>query len=652
MDHEELKRLAELAGYRGQRGALGAVDASLCSDKSRWSEGLSRFLMVGIRANEADENPFAPGPSDEEVGYGEVEIGRVVRGPDLGCPFRLPLRLLGEHQLWAGHSGSGKSFGIISELRQLIGKVAVWIFDTEDEYKNLAQLFSKDDLLILDYKDFRRNPFQAPSRFSEAEWQGRVKNIWRESFFLRDGSINLLGEILHELTRTDSPPTLSQFHRKLASLKFRVNSRNAGYWETLLNRTQALLNFMGPTYSCSRGHDLEHLLTKSVVFRLRGLSDDLFCFFANDLLSYVMAAREALFGCELRNIFVFDEGHRLFNVARTGRADLGEPIAFQAVRMIRKRGIGLIIGDQVPHLLPQVVRANLGTRIILRMVDGNPVRAVAESLSLSSDQREFLLELPKRRAVAQFSGSAGPFLIELPEFEMVARSDDEINWSKPDQIPGYVPEEEVVLSPRTQAKSSASRGSLSKEAIDYLEAISNNVFLPVTKRDRELRKSGWKGNALRNELLKDGLISMVDIPTGKRGSKLRLTRISEKGYGLLGDLKVACSRPKGKGSFEHQFWQHTIAEWAKTQGYSAEIECFRKGKSVDVGLECAGRSVACEILVSGVQKEMFNLAKDEMAGWDEIWFCVGSPADRSRLGSLFATLPSIPCEFKLLSFFA
>ena len=325
MDYEDLKRMVEVAGYSTHGGARAAVDAASCSQNKHWKGSFAQFLRSSMIASDCEENPFAPGPDDDEVGTGEIELGRIVRGRDLGGPFRIPLALLGEHQLWAGHSGSGKSFGIMAQLRQLIGRISVWIFDTEDEYKNLARLFSADELLLLDYKDLRRNLFQPPPNFSTAEWHGRIKNIWRESFFMRDGSVNLLGELLHELgSNPDSLPTLNEFHQKLVSLKFRVNSRTAGYWETLLNRTQALLNFMGQTYSCQRGHDVEYLLGRSVVFRLRGLSDDLFCFFVNDLLSYVMASRETLLGSEPRNLFVFDESHRLFNVARTDRADLGD----------------------------------------------------------------------------------------------------------------------------------------------------------------------------------------------------------------------------------------------------------------------------------------------------------------------------------------
>ncbi|MDA2913907.1 hypothetical protein MYX77_08125 [Acidobacteriia bacterium AH_259_A11_L15] len=42
---------------------------------------------------------------------------------------------------------------------------------------------------------------------------------------------------------------------------------------------------------------------------------------------------------------------------------------------------------------------------------------------------------------------------------------------------------------------------------------------------------------------------------------------------------------------------------------------------MDVGMEIAGRSVACEIVFTRQRKELFNLEKDSMAGWDEIWFC-------------------------------
>lgn len=649
MDYDNyLRMLAELAGYKNHQGAQAAVDATLLAKNKRWSESLPRYLKLRSFVNEADSNPFLPGPSDEELGDGDIEIGRLVQGSNLGGPFKLPFSLIGEHQLWTGHSGSGKSFGIMSEVAQLIGTVPVWIFDTEDEYKNLAQFFPPEELLIIDYKDLRRNIFEPPPGFHPLEWQGRIKNIWRESFFLRDGSVNLLGDILHELylskgilDGSTNYVTLNEFYRKLSSLRFRVNSRNAGYWETLVNRTLNLLNFMGQTYNCLRGHDLEFLLEKSVIFRLRGLSDDLFCLFVNDMLTYVLASREPLLNCELRNVFILDEAHRLFSPIRAERSDLGEPIAFQAVRTIRKRGVGLIIGDQVPHLLPQAIRANLGTRIVLRLVDGNSLRAIGDSLSLTPEQRAYILELPKRQAVVQYSGYPKPFLIELPELgltEPIGESALDERSRQISSVPGFCAEEgDKPNNPKAPTgRASRLREPISLEAIEYLKEISKNVFLPVTKRDKSLGKSGWKGNALREELINNGLIRLAKINTYIRGGKITVAEITGKGYEFLDRLKVKYEKPRGKGGLEHRFWQVVIAEWGLRYGYAAKIEDFRNGKSVDVGMEIDGKSVACEILINGEEKELFNLEKDSVAGWDEIWFCCADEKTATVLHELIS----------------
>jgi len=668
MEYEDyLRMLAEVAGYKNHEGAQGAVDAALLAKNDRWRDSLPRYLKMECFMNEADTNPFLPGPGDDEVCKGDIEIGRVVRGPALGGPFRLPFLLVGEHQLWTGHSGSGKSFGIMSEILHLIGTVPVWIFDTEDEYKNLAQFFPAEDLLVVDYKDLRRNIFEPPPGFHPLEWQGRVKNIWRESFFLRDGSVNLLGDILHELylskgilDGSTNYVTLNEFYRKLSSLRFRVNSRNAGYWETLVNRTLNLLNFMGQTYNCVRGHDLEFLLSKSVIFRLRGLSDDLFAFFANDMLTYVLASREPLLNCELRNVFVFDEGHRLFSPLRADRYDLGEPIAFQAVRTIRKRGVGLIIGDQVPHLLPQAIRANLGTRVILRLVDGNSLRAIGDSLSLTPEQRGYILELPKRQAIVQYSGYPKPFLIELPELgltEPIGERAVEERGRQISSVPGFRGEEQDEPKDPKAPTGRPSRLTepISLEAIEYLKEISKSVFLPITKRDKALGKSGWKGNALREELTNKGLVRLVKINTHAKGGVITVAEITEKGYELLDRLKVKYEKPRGKGGLEHRFWQAVITDWGRRHGYNAAIEDFRNGKSVDVGLEIDGRSVACEIVITGEQKELFNLGKDSMAGWDEIWFCCSDERVAAKIRELILSFTPADkhaeVRFKLLAHF-
>jgi hypothetical protein len=57
------------------------------------------------------------------------------------------------------------------------------------------------------------------------------------------------------------------------------------------------------------------------------------------------------------------------------------------------------------------------------------------------------------------------------------------------------------------------------------------------------------------------------------------------------------------------------------QGYPAKIEEEIDGKAVDIGITWEERRVAAEIIVCGIEKELFNLGKDLERGWDRVVFC-------------------------------
>ena len=77
----------------------------------------------------------------------------------------------------------------------------------------------------LSYKDLRRNVLEKLPIESPNEAINRIVSTWREGFFLRDGSSNLLNRILSELYErngvfqgSDNYPCLSELHEALTKL--------------------------------------------------------------------------------------------------------------------------------------------------------------------------------------------------------------------------------------------------------------------------------------------------------------------------------------------------------------------------------------------------------------------------------------------------
>ena len=82
-------------------------------------------------------------------------------------------------------------------------------------------------------------------------------------FYLRDGAINLLIEVLTKLYEergvfngSDDYPTIIDLIKYLNSISFRPGSRYSGYHESLVNRFNGLHESLGEVIRCKKGFDL------------------------------------------------------------------------------------------------------------------------------------------------------------------------------------------------------------------------------------------------------------------------------------------------------------------------------------------------------------------------------------------------------------
>lgn len=81
------------------------------------------------------------------------------------------------------------------------------------------------------------------------------------------------------------------------------------------------------------------------------------------------------------------------------------------------------------------------------------------------------------------------------------------------------------------------------------------------------------------------------------------------------------SLPLGRGGAEHKYLQELVKQWAEAHSFAAVIEkpVLQGAGSVDVVLERAGWTLACEISVtSTVEQEVGNVEKCLLAGFSEV----------------------------------
>jgi len=634
---ERLKLLSGLSGYGNHAGAKRAVEIAIVSPNSKWSGKVEKFLGSQIDIPLDLIHPFLPGPEVEELPQDGVLVGHVA---DSKMPVRIPLGSFSQGMFIGGTTGSGKSYtsGYISD--QLIEQgINVWLFDRHCEYQRyLAKHIQSKMLIVLKHQDLKRNLFELLPGENPKEGINRIVSGFRGAVFLRDGSENVLASLLHKAyidlgiyEGSKQCPSLSEIYDRVCSLTFRREElRNIGYKETLVNRMTALMNQMAETYDCMQGFDIGELLNRSIIWQLEGLSELLYRLFVEDLLRVALAYRLRFPVDGIKNVFVIDEAHELLSGSEE-RDDLSLPYVYRFARTTRKRGIGLVLADQTPSEIPSSVMANMGTRLILRIINGRCIRAVAESMSLTPEQGKYLPELKPRQAVIHFL--AKPFLIQIPEIQFdgqitqVASSQlsreeiNKLNW-----VPANHWNEIQVNSENDKHDS-----HVSKAETDYLLATTKHPFTPVTELDRLLSISLWKGHELRRGLESKGCIEIHKIKTGRKGNPISIMEITPDGYELLKRLKVAFQKPQGIGSWRHKFWQHEVQAW-----YEANFPICKtaiEDKGVDVAVYLPNEKVAVEILIEGEAKEINNIKRD-LQDFDIVICCCEESNDLQSLKQL------------------
>jgi hypothetical protein len=538
----------------------------------------------------------------------------------------------------------------------------ILIFDSKGEYPNLlAKHIRSGKLWVMDYKQYRRNLLEVLDGEEPLEAINRIVDLlWSNSIYFKHGTTNLVADQTKDLYEerrifdgSKDFPKLLDLNNRLSKLHFRATSRHSGYQESATSRFNYLLNQMAETFNCIRGHSIHQILDNNIILRVRGLSDVLYKILVEDLLRCILKIRSGHPVVGIRNLIIIDEAHLLLS-GSSSIQEKGEDFLLRFARLCRSSGCDLLLSDQTPSLIQSAVMANMSTRITMQLVNGPCVRRMAESMSLSQEQAEVLPKLKPRQAIMHFTGYPdSAFLIQIPELETDDKiSEEEINeimapvlasleWTpcpletienadqgrisaqeqdelstRPDDIP-------LPLLPEGDSKlAKLIVGPVTKEETDYLIAIAQKPFKPVTELDRLCNLSLYKGHQLRRKLAAREYIQAHRIKTGKKGNPITVLEITESGWQYLESIKAKAERYNGVGAFMHCYWQSKIKEWyeQKYKSCKAIIEDRSSGKAVDVGVHFSRKKTAVEIMIEGEQKEINNITKD-LEHYDVVMCC-------------------------------
>jgi hypothetical protein len=628
----EVQYLAELLGKNRPEVRRMLQNASLNPHNVHL---IQKHMMLMVRQQGFDLSslPVFTPKLPEQTSQNGIFAGNILFGDRYAGKLIIPVESFSEHTLNAGHSGCGKSFLNKLIVPQLAEKgVCVKIFDSENEYKALLRKTGPGDVYVFSPQTDKDNFLEPPSGVPPKEWLANLKNLIREVFYLRDGSMNLLHTILHELFEKrglieggKDYPTIMDLVAILEKLQFRPGSRFSGYHESLVNRFKGLLENLGDTLCCKRGYDLTKEQGRISIFRTGSLSDDTRNFYISLKMMKEAAFRETLPPEGLKTVFLVEEAHKLYNEKIAKRYDLGEPMLFSSSRTFRKRGIGCIYSDQVPSELPSALSGNVNNHFVFRLVNGKCIWRISQSINLKPQQAEILPVMPKRQCIFQSGDYPDPLLIEVPELSFEFVSEEEVDeHMKP--ILSKLKYTPVTDGPAVELRSnmlgSKSRGPQVKPSMmwkDILNIVAKKQPISLTEI---YQSSGnvnhWYGRKIVTQMENQELIEGCPVSFGTRGNPKTFVVLRSKGAEFIGaDYEKA--KLKGKGETEHVILQNLLAQALRDSGKTVSIEYYANGKSVDIAEIREDKSTAYEIELAPSHPHVAeNVQRDLDAGFSMV----------------------------------
>jgi DNA phosphorothioation-dependent restriction protein DptH len=325
------------------------------------------------------------GEQKDKVHPGAGRTARVYLGKDIVTgkdvfwdPYtQIPTRLLNQHILIVGKSGSGKSETTKSVLYELDRQgIPAIIFDFQGEYAmgEFAEIVKPQVFDVMEGLPI--NPFEVPLDPRTGKRQRPVEVMFRladtlNAVFSGSGDIQLgkLREAIKECylqggfdmmqpaPEDKEPPTLEM----LAAVLDQWSSDRGGQVKNLQVRLQPL--FESGIFNQGRASfSFEDLFKQTTVILLTAGIKDLMLAASRFLLEKIYAAM-VMNGLskELRLMVCVDEAHKLCN----------DPKITELAKEARKYGLGLILSSQETRDFHQSIFANAGTQIVLALEDAD-----------------------------------------------------------------------------------------------------------------------------------------------------------------------------------------------------------------------------------------------------------------------------------------
>ena len=619
-----------------------------------------------------DRSPFPP-PPKESAESGDVSIGQVSYGGRELYPFLLRSGRLTEHVLVAGRSGSGKTNLTFVLMQGIMERgIKVLALDWKRGYRDLLQI--RPDLRVYTIgrgvSPFRFNPLIPPRGCEPGTWIKLVVDVIASAYLGGEGVISLLVSGLHHLysefgvfdSMPKQWPTIIDLLAWLRTVKLKGR---AAMWQASAERILLAMTYgeFGAVLNTQDNTHIEELLNHNVVLEMDGLSSSSDrAMFSEALALYLYRHRLAQGPrAELTNLIVLEEAHHILARKAT---ETKESVLETSIRMIRQYGLGYVFVDQSASLLSKVAFANSYATFALSQKLRADIQTVAGAMNLTDEQRDALSTLPIGSAVVRLADEhPEAFLVRIPRCpiregsvsdsavrqHMAAYSaESRANRAGQHEQKVITPipppdrnnksnnnETENTLPPSPRESRTHEGGStvdsepvppdksMSREQIRFLSDVATRPLSTTVSRYQRLHLSRRRGNAIRQALIKGGLIEAVPIAT--RSGQIVLCELTDEGRSVCASLGVDPG-PPSRASLEHSYWAMKVQQLFENKGFDVSLErAVKDNGTVDVVAERPGERVAVEI-ETGKSDIKENLAKLHGRGFDRIVLVATSPA--------------------------
>ncbi|MHA2314902.1 MAG: hypothetical protein ACXACF_06395 [Candidatus Hermodarchaeia archaeon] len=267
------------------------------------------------------------------------------------------------------------------------------------------------------------NLFQPPGDWIRLKlWVETIAFLPRGEVYIRDGGQNLFQDSLHRLLKSKGSfsgsnqfPSLAETLCYFQSLKLGGSEVRGKAWlESLINRMKMLCNCYEETAHVTSSNMLESLVNKSVIFRFQNIRGIPLHFQTNFLLTWLAKYRQGATELKKQQILGIDE-HHLFRADKS-RNDIGSVTLEELFATGPKRGLRIILSNQLISKLDEEILGNLGCRIITRLANPKCIWLIQQSMGLYPEQARSITQLEKREVIVSYSGHPKPFKVRVDDF--------------------------------------------------------------------------------------------------------------------------------------------------------------------------------------------------------------------------------------------